>query len=246
MGLNLICESSFARSENPMAEALDYFAAVLVALIAVAGYGVTAKYQRDFEKRKINYQTKLTAYTRMTDTASGATANLIHFMIYLTDVWSGGDRNALDQAMIRTQILLSLTREDEKVVGAEAVKMCFDDLEALRGKHPDESEEQLKSYSDWIRITMMRLILLRVRLAIFHAQEFAKAFAEADIVTDNDDVEKAAGELFAYFNRVQLEWGNRAVIEGVTLETVLKENAEIDKLHKVLRDKMWADLDETL
>ena len=79
-----------------------------------------------------------------------------------------------------------------------------------------------------------------------HIEGFERAFLDADILVDNDEIEDAANVLMNSVLADLVRWGQEDPAKGINPQDILGRLNTIGELHRRMRHAMYIDLEETL
>jgi len=216
-------------------------------LLAVVAYALTSWRERAFEKRKTSFHAKREAFTRMNDALSRVGSNLAYLKGYTAQEWPNETPQQLGQSVIGMLGIITLAREDERAVEGSGLKDRIDRYNKIVEGKDTETEEVREAVRDWLITSLLSITYLRLRLAAYYSDEFARAYFAADILMNNDDVEKAAEAAMAFLMADLVAWAKQLEQAGSVPEpSILAGLNRLGELHRNLRVAMWEDLDDTL
>lgn len=226
-------------------------ATIIVPLtVPVAAYLLNSHAQREFEKRKTAYHGKLEAYKVMNAAMSRVFSNLVNLKAYLAPQWELETSEGLEDSLRQLFGILALAREDEREVGGSAIQETIGTYNKIVSDTAPESDKRSEALKEWALGAFLTLVLLRLRLIAHHADVFTRSYYDADILTDDDAVEKAAAALNSYLLNDLFQLSRHAdkkmVGDDEAFQEFLKTFSRFDSLSRDLRDAMWDDLDRTL
>ena len=216
-------------------------------LLAVVAYALTSWRERAFEKRKTSFHAKREAFTRMNDALSRVGGNLAYLKGYTAQEWPNETPQQLGQSVIGMLGVITLAREDERAVEGSGLKDRIDRYNKIVEGKDTETEEVREAVRDWLVTSLLSITYLRLRLAAHYSDEFARAYFAADILMNNDEVEKAAEAAMAFLMADLVAWAKQLEKAGSVPEpSILAGLTRLGELHRNLRVAMRADLDKTL
>lgn len=215
-------------------------------MLATLGYFLNGRQNRTLEKSKTKYHEKLKAYRRMNESFSALRDNLLLLKTYQERSWGEGDLDALKMDTFLMLSHLAIAREHGKMMGSEVLQKVFDEYNEIAETESFESERGGKRLRDWLGSAFVSLMLVRIHLLVRHTEGFERAFLDADILIDNDEIEDAANVLMNSVMADLVKWGEEDPTKAINTQDILGRLNKIGELHKRMRDAMYIDLEETL
>jgi hypothetical protein len=221
---------------------LDLVGSIIVSSLVLAiSYFLNGYRQRQLEKRTTNYHTKLSAFQKVNEAAVGLIGGLIGLRNLLSTSW---EDSPSEEQIFEVAWLMALAREAERPLGTSIAESLSEDLKKATLAEDDEIRK--KALGEWAEATYVSLIVLYTRVLAFHIDDLTLQASQADIVSDNDDVESA----LAGFQERAMEYlgylADRTGKGTPTVEELANEIAVLDKEWRRLKVAMWAELDATL
>ncbi len=221
---------------------LDLVGSIIIASFVLAvGYFLNGHRQRQLEKRTTNYHTKLSAFQKVNEAAVGLIGGLIGLRNLLALPW---DKAPSDEEIFEVAWQLALAREAERPLSTDIVEILSNEFK--EASQVDGNEARSKALQEWTEATHVSLIFLYARVLAYHIDSLTLQASQADIVSDNDDVESA---LAGFQQRAMGYLGyatDRSEKGTPTVEELANEIAVLEKDRTRLKDAMWAELDATL
>lgn len=214
------------------------------ALLATLGYFFNGRQDRTLEKRKTKYHQKLSAFRQMNGTFSRLRDNLLLLRTYTGRSWGEGDSKALDTDAMIMLSHLAIAREHAKLIGSEAIQELFEQFNETNKVQPDET--RIERLREWLGSAFVSLVLFRTRLMVHSGEAFERAFLDADILIDNEEIESAANSLMTSVMEDLSRWSAEDPSKALTDQELLARLNHWGKLHKGMRDAMYNDLESTL
>jgi len=212
--------------------------AIFVAYIGIGGYRANAREQRKLE----TWRYKSQVYFQMTDSMLAYFVNLTHLMSYTLPPDKLFEDPAED-AVVRAQMHLSFARRDEKAVGEEFVKGRMDEYDRMfKQVHTDEEQKEVGA--QWAAITMLALLIFRVRTMQHYILEFERARAQVEVLSQDDGLLTALRDAANAMTKSQFEFAARPPKE-FTHEELFDRGIEFEKAMVEVRKAMWEDLPES-
>lgn len=214
----------------------------------IVGYVLNGWRERDFERRKTNYHSKLAAFKEINEAIWG----LGCAYVYLRMIFDMAKRPSGNEAPIGEMLTLaSLARDLENPLGTKTSECLIERWNSIgtQTRPPGRSDED--EVGDWLAGAGMSLTVLYGRVLNHHFGVLAKASLDASLVAETELVEEAIGDLGSYLTKklnetfLPLFTGVQEPVneELLNLKTIQKE---LDPLFQNLQSAMHDELAETL
>lgn len=212
----------------------------------ILGYILNGWRERDFERRKTNYHSKLTAFMKINEAMWG----LGSAYVYLRMMLSIAEEPPEDEAALgETLMLAALSHDLEEPLGTSISHQIIDKLNSI-GAIPN-GKPQEDALTSWTLGARGGLIVLYVRVLLHHAGKLAKAGSDALLVAETPSVQEAVGKLLAHleqkFNEIPLTLINESRTgAGAEPYDLKKITGEMTPLFDNLQSAMQDELSETM
>lgn len=214
----------------------------------ILGYVLNGWRERNFERRKTNYHSKLAAFKEINEAIWG----LDNAYVYLRMVIDIAEHPAETESTANEVLVYtSIARDLEVPLGTKTCEGVISDWNSISHKVPPAKESDKDEVLDWLVAAGMNLTILYLRALNYHFGKLIKASLDARLVAKTTLVEKAIEDLGKYLSKKLTEFPLAVVEEKQRpipeeVFDFVKIEAELDPLLEALQSAMHDELATTL
>ena len=203
--------------------------------VAVLGYVVNGWRERDFERRRTNYHSKLRTFKDINDAAM----RILNLDAAIRLLINGelADAHKNEEHFWQLMLLSSTAREIEAPLGTGVVASISEKFDAISSKWTRRGQE--KATEQWVAGTIGSLILLYSRAMIHELTKLNKAEGDSLIVAETYEVRNAVGAVGRCLNK---ELNLKGGVEGSDAEGSTQPSPELARLVLAMQLAMRMEL----